>query len=203
MKTSVITGLALMGLAISGCGNSKAAQIMNAVALTKFAEVRVTAPTPMVALDDRSIMVSMPAKSLKFPMFPVEQDGDVTVWAAQDSSQLAIRGGMVISSRGFGMDLMSAQVTTVAELLGGAETHTRVYNTLDGADSPVSEAFTCTVAPGTTEGGPSVAHHIQEDCIGPRKIRNEFWIDGNGHIAQSRQWLSVGARYVIFGTDGG
>lgn len=199
----MIAGLALLGLALSGCGNSKAAQVMNAIALTKLAEVRVTPPTPMVALNDSSIMVSMPSKSLKFPMFPVEQDGDVTVWSAQDSSQLAIRGGMVIASRGFGMDLMSAQVATVSELLGGGAEHRRVYNTLDGTDSPVREEFTCTVSPGTTEGGPSVAHHIQEDCIGPRKIRNEFWIDGNGRIAYSRQWLSIGAGYVIFGTNGG
>lgn len=203
MKGHILVGLALCGLALSGCGQSRAAQVLNAVALTKLAEVRVVPPTPTKALDSRAIAVSMPSKALKFPMFPIEQDGGVTVWSAQDGAQLAIRGDMVIQSRGFGMDLMSAQVPTVAEILGGGAEHGRVYNTLDGADSPVQERFTCTVSPGETAGGPATAHHVQEDCIGPRKIRNEFWIDSRGHVVQSRQWLSIGVGYVIFGTDGG
>lgn len=203
MRKSLITGLALAGLALSGCGNSKAAQVLNGLALTRLAEVRVLQPTPMVALDDRSIMVEMPAKALKFPMYPVERDGDVTVWAAQDSSQLAIRGGMVIASRGFGMDIMSAQVPPVSELVGGAAEHQRVYNLLDGTDSPVQEVFTCTMGPGVSEGGPSAAQHVAETCIGPRKIRNEFWLGNSGQVIYSRQWLSTGAGYVVFGTNGG
>jgi hypothetical protein len=35
------------------------------------------------------------------------------------------------------------------------------------------------------------------------KITNEFWINGQGGVAKSRQWLSPGVGHLVFEGNGG
>lgn len=182
-------------LLLSAC--AQAGGGLGAVAMSTVAGVKPATATSQAPLDARQLSVTMPARAIKFPIVPIEKDGDVTVWAAQDGSQVALRGGMVISSRGFGMDLMSAEVPTVATLLSGA-THPRVYHYIDGANQPIRQSYACSTRPGTTTDGPAVAHQIEETCVGTAgTVVNEFWISKGGTVETSRQWLSQDAGHLI------
>ncbi len=141
------------------------------------------------------VWVTLPSRGTKFKMKELGREGDVTVWAAQDGSQMALRDGIVINTRGFGMDLMSAQAPSLATI-NRMGSHNRVYFDLDGTDTMRRHDFTCTSEAGSTEGT-DFARHVVENCqaeIGT--IRNEFWFDRAGQLQLSQQWLSQGVGYA-------
>lgn len=145
------------------------------------------------------ITVTLTFRGIKFPMRVLEKEGNLTTWVASDGAQMTTRDGIVISTRGFGDDLMSAQVPTVAELTGGAATHKRVDFYLDGTDTMLRRDYDCTVSAGDGGKGPAGTRHLVEKCqtdIG--YITNQYWIGNGGRIVQSAQWVSRGAGYASF-----
>jgi hypothetical protein len=192
--------LGALALFLSACGQGGGGQRLAAVAMGTVAGMKPSAVTAQAPLDARKLDLTMLSAGLKFPVVPVEQDGDVTVWAAQDGSQVALRGGVLIWSRGFGMDLMSAEAPSLGQLSSGGTTR-RVYHFIDGTNKPIRIAFDCTVTSGDSI---SVAKHLLETCQSDQgKITNEFWINGQGGVAKSRQWLSPGVGHLVFEGNGG
>lgn len=187
--------LALMlSATLTGCGSP----------LVQVALSRVGGPTAQVAAkpskDSPQIAMTLVSRGIKFPMQLLDTQDNIRLWAAADGAQVALKDGMLISTRGFGMDLMSADVPSVAALSGD---HSRTHHYLDGSDQPIRRAYTCTVA--TAAGGDDVSNstHLQETCRSDAgSITNDFWIAGGNRIVKSRQWVSQGVGYAIFDTAG-
>lgn len=191
----------LTALALSACGQGGQGAV--GLALSGVSNAKPAPAATLVALSSDTTLFSLADRNAAFMAVPVEKDGDVTVWSSADGTLVAIRNGMLIWTRGFGQDVMSAQVPTGAELIGGAASHKRVYHFVDGADSPVRRSFDCTVSPATTVAGPRTAHHVIEICTGPAgKIANEFWLDAAGSVVESRQWAGELNGHVGFRRDG-
>lgn len=193
-----IATIAFVGL-LAGC---------SAVPLAKAALSRVGGGTaPVIAkasADSDTITMTLVSRKIKFPIQQLAVKGNVTLWTAADGAQVALRDGLMISTRGFGMDLMSADVPSVAVLIDADPQHARVNSFLDGLDAPVRRSYRCVVSPINTESQPETAYHILETCQSDAGlIKNEYWIDARKTVVKSKQWISSGVGYAIFDTANG
>ena len=129
---------------------------------------------------------------------PFGQNQDVKTWSSTGYQTLALRGGILIATRGFGPDLMSAVAPTVARIATAVGSTNRRYFYLDGADQPQSHAFTCTLASGGSERIEVMAksfatRKVSESCSGPAgSFVNQYWFDHGLNIRQSSQYIAPG-----------
>ena len=186
-------GLALCAALLSGCGLGQRAMAPAAAMLgggpkTSTAAMPKTGPETEVTLSFRGF---------KFPMRELERDGNVITYVAEDGAQMELRDGILISTRGFGTDLMSSRQPSLAELISG-KPHKRSDFYLDGTDTMLRRDFDCTVAAGDGGKGPAGTRHIRQKCSSPDGyITNDYWLRG-GRIVQSNQWVSAYAGYAGF-----
>lgn len=187
-SVSARIGLTLVATALlAGCNSSLGGKLASSV-------VGVTASTPQVmpAKGAPEIWVTLPGAGVKFAMARLQSRDGVDIFAAQDGTQIFLRDGMVIGSRGFGQDLMSAQAPAMATVLRG-QPHQRVYFQMDGTDTMQREDFSCKVQPSAGS-----AAMLDELCESPlRVIRNQFTLNGVGKVLKSRQWITKGVGFVI------
>lgn len=189
----LVLGLCLSA-AMAGCGSP----------LVQAAVARASGPSATSAVkppkDSPQIAMTLVSRGIKFPLQLLDTQGNIRLWTAGDGAQVALQDGVLISTRGFGMDLMSADVPGVAALMAD---HSRTHHYLDGTDTPIRRNYACTVAakPGD-EKNPNTTH-IQESCrSNAGKITNDFWISAQNRVVKSRQWISSGVGYAIFDTGG-
>ncbi|GAB1479083.1 hypothetical protein MASR2M74_16420 [Paracoccaceae bacterium] len=186
-------GLVLCAALLSGCGLGQralapAAAMLGGGGQTSGAAMPKSGPETEVTLS---------FLGQKFPMRELERDGNVITYVAEDGSQMELRDGILISTRGFGTDLMSSAQPGLAELTRGAA-HKRTDFYLDGTDTMLRRDFDCTVAAGDGGKGPAGTRHIRQTCRSQDGfIVNDYWLRG-GQIAQSRQWVSAFAGYAGF-----
>lgn len=190
--------LAALGLvlALSACGT--AGRVMAPVA-----GMITGGSAPPAALKAQAeapaITVVLTARGITFPMRVLEREGDVTTWVAGDGAQMETRNGIVISTRGFGQDLMSSIPPSVSDLTRVGDTHERRLFLLNGADETQLRAYICKMERAEGGDGPAGALHVTETCLEKnRRIINEYWIGSGGRILKSRQFISPMAGYVIF-----
>ncbi len=125
----------------------------------------------------------------------LSEGAGVVSWASVDGLTLHLRDGVMLASRGFGTDLMSASVPSVAQLASG-QGHERQHFYLFGGEQEVGRTYECTMSDGGRETiviaelRYAVSHRI-EACSGEGPaFQNHFWFDGRGKIRQSTQWIS-------------
>ena len=120
------------------------------------------------------------------------RNGPVVTWLSQDNISLSLEDGMVISTRGLGDELMSADVEEpLAALRGARETAVRVHRYIDGERQLVPRSFVCTYALAGPEAGRSqAARVVVERCQSvDLAFENRYWLTRDGRIWKSRQWL--------------
>lgn len=190
MNPRSVAAATALALLLAGCGSP-----LLKTGLSRFAGTPGTA-TVQPAAGAPEIWLTLPQRGVKFSMSLLERDGPVSVWAAKDGSQVALRNGFLISTRGFGRDLMSAEAPSVATLTSG-QPHQRSYFDLDGTDTTIRHTFTCTVEAGDKAAEMPGTRHLIEACAAEiGTIRNEFWIDSAGGMRKSKQWVSQGVGYA-------
>jgi outer membrane murein-binding lipoprotein Lpp len=129
---------------------------------------------------------------------PFGQNGDVQTWSSTGYQQISLRGGILVATRGFGPDLMSAASPGVAAIARGTGSTRRSYFYLDGADQPQRQDFACTLSsagPETIEvmAKTYATRKVIESCDGPAgPFRNEYWFDSSLNIRQSSQRMAPG-----------
>lgn len=198
MTRFLATGLVGLALLLAGCGQAPGAKGLSALALSQFAGLKPDASASRPPLDGSRLVVTMVAAKIRFPMAPVERDGDVTVWQAQDGTQLATRNGMMIWTRGFGMDLMSADTPAASAVSSAGSAHGRTYHRLDGANTPIRWTLSCTVSRGTKDDTENGLRHMVERCTDDSlTLENEYLFDSRGRMAKSFQWLSPMVGYLL------
>ena len=127
----------------------------------------------------------------------VSDASGVETMIAADGSQLMFNRGVLVGSRGFGYDLMAAEVSQSVALVQSLSTgvSTRLMTLIDGDDHAVTRAFRCQISPGKMEPvvigtTPVAARTVTEDCRGTlAQFYNFYWVvPGTGEIIQSSQW---------------
>lgn len=151
------------------------------------------------------LRVSIPTIEAQATLGPVARRGDVTVWQTLDDITLSFRGGSLIATRGLGDDLMSADVAGRLEMLRNARfadesgyyPHIRSY--LDGEDRTVFRGYQCRHVQQTQTGADrdGALRRIEELCISPTdRFTNVYWLDPEGAVIRSRQWISPTIEYM-------
>lgn len=151
------------------------------------------------------LRVSIPTIEAQATLGPVARRGDVTVWQTLDGITLSFKGGSLIATRGLGDDLMSAGVAGRLEMLrnttgadeSGYYPHIRSY--LDGEDRTVFRGYQCRRVPQARTGTDrdSALRRIEELCVSPaNRFTNVYWLDLEGAVIRSRQWISPTIEYM-------
>jgi len=133
-------------------------------------------------------------------------NGAYETWTTASKQTLTFKRGILVETRGLGDDLMYAQVDGVAALVrarrGGKAR--REMHFLDGEGKTYAIAFECTVSPGPAQalsiGNLGISsRRMDESCRSGtgQSIGNTYWVAGDGHIWQSRQWVSPGVGYLV------
>lgn len=169
--------------------------------LVALAVSKISGPpaSPAVKPDPAApqILVTLPSRGTSFKMALLDKDGDVSIWAAENGSQLFLRNGVLIGTRGLGRDVMSASVPKMADILA-MKPHSRTYFDLDGTDTTIRYDFTCAVTvapPGADLPG---TKHLIEACVHPSgTLLNEFWLKPTGVAQKSSQWVTTGVGYAV------
>lgn len=189
-KTS-LAAVVMLGLLV-GCGGPLPGVLNGTVAgeLAQAAIASRQAAQPAADLGGGTGIRAVVANSgLDMRMSLLDRDGDVAIWHDGQGRQIATRNGIMIWTRGFGADLMSAKVPNPGDIrLGNQYQRFNVY--VDGADTRLQRTYDCTVELPREPDPSTPGQQLQEVCDGPvGLIRNEFWISG-GRIVRSKQWIS-------------
>jgi hypothetical protein len=197
----LILGAALIALA--ACGNDSSKPKVGATALQRVMD-RVKggrdAPQPTPTADQLRAAVTpefraqtgnaplLLASSTRLPvssiMVMAGENAGVRTYFAPDGISFSLRQGVLIASRGLGTDLMRADVSQVLPRVQAGEGFAvRVHHYLDGENQTVERRFTCSY---TTQGA-----EVVESCSGGEtSFENRYFLNDNGEIAVSIQWVS-------------
>lgn len=125
-------------------------------------------------------------------------NSDLIAWVSDDGVSLTLRDGIVVATRGLGNDLMGADVGQVHRwLVSGGGRMVRVHEYLNGEDQIIRREYACEIATLRSETieifqRKHQTRVISETCTGDAGgFRNLYWIDAEGMIWQSRQWVSA------------
>ena len=190
MTVRLVTALAVAAL-LSGCAASPLAQ----VALNKMGGgASSAAAQPAKGAAEK--WVTLLNRGVKFKAAQLSERDGVSIWAAKDGSQVFLRGPMLVGTRGFGRDLMSADAPTLAVLAAG-HAHQRSYYDMDGTDTMIRHVYDCTAGSGDAKDALPGTTLLVEDCVSDLgKIRNRFWVSPAGSVVKSKQWVSQGVGYA-------
>jgi hypothetical protein len=207
-----------VAMALVGCGsddavreNTTAVRSTGAAVAAAFSpRRRAAAPAGLPAIERRAIdasttpirVITVEKVGASVVVLELSRNGDVTVFATGDGNQFAFRDGVLVATRGLGVDLMSAAVPSAATLRRGEGTHLRSYFTLTGIDATRRVDLQCTVA---TAGRETLALYglsvpvtvVVETCAGAgQTVENRYWFDNRGRIRQSREWINGTLEYI-------
>lgn len=129
--------------------------------------------------------------------------GHVT-WTSSTKQSLTFKRGVLTASRGLSGDLMSANVDGPASLITARRNGNtkRVNRYLDGEGVTLPITLTCVVTRGASEPYNAGEIHsstvvMHEKCAAPDySFENRYWVDGNGTVLQSHQWISAELGYA-------
>lgn len=211
-----LLALAVAALWLAGCGNDQkpAALPIKAILQAQMKGPAAAATAPVAAAADPAMLaearrvlaeggqpvisVADRARGSATFMVPLGRNGDVVTWANPEYQTIAMRGGVILATRGFGRDLISAEVPALAVLRSGQGSHRRVHYVLDGADQTLRQEFDCTLSISNPETISVLdrsyeARRVDEVCTGEAgALTNSYWFDASGAIRQSRQARALG-----------
>ncbi|MEO0633799.1 MAG: YjbF family lipoprotein [Pseudomonadota bacterium] len=130
-------------------------------------------------------------------MFLQSSDGGVETWQDSNTGSVVLERGIARATRGFGDDLMSADISqAIAAVYGDARQALRVHWQLDSENQLVSISYICDYrrGPGTMTDrllGAQPAQVVLENCADSSGggFENRYWIDAGGVVRQSSQTI--------------
>lgn len=191
-------------LTLAACGNDAGSDgLLGTVG--KALAARVTGgDTPIDARQDLTaaqlarsptsvLLVVVEKSDSGFTALPVASGSGTVQWIDATGGGLLTRDGVLVGTRGFGFDLIQADVAPLRAALraGGGSDLLRIEHRLNGASEPVRERFFCALVPIGTEtltffGTAHSTRVFEERCVGEtRSFVNRYWRDGGGTMRQS------------------
>ncbi|PVA07813.1 hypothetical protein DC363_04105 [Thalassorhabdomicrobium marinisediminis] len=130
------------------------------------------------------------------------RNADTVTWVTPEGFGLIFRNGLLAGTRGFGDDLMGADLGGALASLNGGGQHRRTLDFMTGLDQITRRDFSCTTVK-TGEDQITIFERtydtdvFEETCTSPSGgFKNSYWRDRDGVIWQSRQWISDGTGYL-------
>ncbi|KUF09586.1 YjbF family lipoprotein [Pseudoponticoccus marisrubri] len=208
-RTLAVAGLGL--LAACGNGTNDAAKLLAqlpaALSGEKQQEARVTPQQLAQALGatDASVhLYEIEERKAQFLMFDIQRNGPYQSFGASSRQVIVMRDGMIVSTRGFGGDLMSSEEDALISLVkarqAGSAQYVQRFLTSDNQTRVVG--YSCIVAPA---GGMQVtvglidepAQTVNAKCSGPGgTFSNTFVVAHDGYILSARQWMGEVIGYM-------
>ena len=161
----------------------------------------LTVPTLELVLEDRDATVFL----VPFSDRTDNRTGALRTWRSADDVQFVMREGVLIATRGLGMNVGSADVSsTVASVLSGSpRSGTKRLYLRTGDHGTDRIDLTCTMRsegaqPVSIVGTTRTTTKLREDCTyAGGTVTNEYWVDTRGAtIWQSRQWAGPDLGFV-------
>jgi len=210
MKPLLVTAVFSI-MALGACGNdsesSPTARILASVATDVIAGEGAPAPGLTRAMLANVVTpvqrVTREATGQQALVANVAVNQGVQTWSSVDKVTVSFRQGVLVATRGFGGDLMAADVPGAATLFRGSTGHTRAHTLLDGTDQPIRTVYVCSVTKRDPQDVVIVGisyrtTHVVEACSNAGvSFQNEFWFDGAQGVRKSRQWVGPDAGYLI------
>ena len=156
-----------------------------------------TAKLPPSVLAGPVIEVRIPTRGATATLARVGVNRDVETWLTKDNISLSFQQGVLVASRGLGFDLMGADASgTLAALAGrGAPAYRRHMRFLTGEHDSTWLMASCSMA--TVASDQPNLRLFEEQCTAHRnQFMNRYWLDDNGTIRRSRQWVAREIGYV-------
>lgn len=206
-----LSGLGLCLALLSACGNDSQSLENRAAAkvVRDFATGLVNRRAgPAPAIDYAAVRAALlesgqPVYSVKIDklhyrdfMAPYGENGPIQTWASNTYESVSMNDGIVVATRGFGPDIMSATVPALGQVSSAKGFFHRVYYYLDGADQPQRVDFDCNFAAAgsdtvTVLDQTYVTRRVTESCANPQSsFENSYWFDTSGRLRQSLQFVS-------------
>lgn len=189
----VVAALDLVGSAGFGQEDAAPADVPVFTAATVPPELVAQLPGPLMLLE-------VPAAAASSGMTRVGQNRGDATWRGPNGLGLTLDAqGVMISTRGFGFDLMASDAGPTAAALDArrAGPVERAMIHLDGEAQQVRRVYRCYLRNEGTEGVTIAGRtarltRMAELCRGDDGYRfeNIFWVDGSGRAVTSRQWVS-------------
>lgn len=138
----------------------------------------------------------------------VGENGAMRTYNSPGSRALILRDGVLVGTRGFGFDVMSADTDAVARLIRARQPGQakKVVRYLDGLGLERPIPFDCTVSTGaqthyTYAGQPWAGQQVVERCSGSGLvIANTYVVSAQGQVVASRQWVMPQIGYITVQT---
>lgn len=204
--------LGLLGLAACGTEQSAFLQQASQLASSLISGPAETGPslrerlTPeaLATLDGPILIIELPNTASEAGAQLQRRAGRVETWSTLNGVQFTFDQGLLLSTRGLGGDLMSADLgETKRAFAAGHGEAVRVHRYLDGEDQEVARAYVCTWrSAGRVQievlGGSTSARNLVETCTSSTEtVENQYWIDSSGKVRRSVQWVGVVPGYVL------
>jgi Group 4 capsule polysaccharide lipoprotein gfcB, YjbF len=195
MRSRILLAPLLAVLALGACA-PRTAPVDPRTVLTRAQLDRVPAPL---------LFAQAPVRGLLATLAQTGTNGDVVTWQTGDDLTLSFRSGVLVASRGFGADTMSADVTgTLAALASGATGfYPRLQTSLDGESATTYRAFQCRITDRRFEtivivDRPQDTLRSEEVCVSPglAPVTHVYWQDAEGVMWKSRQSIGNAANPV-------
>ena len=135
----------------------------------------------------------------------IGENNGVQTFLTPDQVSLSFRSGFIISTRGLGADLLSAEVSMAIQALktGDESPYQRVHRLLDGEDHTIIQTFSCTLSKQGIEHieileiGYNTQTYIERCQDGTLSFQNKYWTSSKGvKIYQSHQFVSNKMGYI-------
>jgi len=220
MKSTLITGLMCTVLvALAACGplnqnNAKLGVVRDVtaglIAAGAGAEAEQEEPATEQALT-REFIDAQGGELMRMSVISREatalvvlggRNGGKETWFSSDGLSVSLENGLLIGTRGFGDDLMGADITAAQESLNEGGSHIRTFDFLNGLGQIERLSLQCTTVQARRDQLTILERTfdtavLEETCEGAgHNIKNTYWQGHSGVIWQSRQWVSEGVGYI-------
>ena len=140
------------------------------------------------------LLVETVDKGTAAGFLPVAINGPAITWMTQDGqASVSTKDGVLIATRGFGFDLLSAEATPSFKHGEMPSSRVRQLQHLDGENQVVTTRYRCEYSRDSSE--------VQEHChTAKHDFINTYKVTKTGKVLHSRQWISPQIGYVVLET---
>lgn len=207
--------LAAAATMLSACGNtpgSGGAQLLQRLPGLFSNRTGQAVVTPQLiaqglsATDKPVQMYEIESRKTQFLMLEIERNGPYQTFGSTTRQMIAMRRGMITSTRGFGGDLMSSDVDNLLAQVSRRAPATVQYDMRFLTPENLTEVqrYACTlrldgtraVQSGEVNSSGTV---VRAECNGvgrPDSFTNSYVVASDGYILSTRQWLGDTLGYV-------
>ena len=146
-------------------------------------------PEALAQVPQRVIVVEWENTRNAAGMIKEAENAGVETYFDQGRAGVLMNGGVVVSTRGFGNDLLMADVSGFHSALASRGQYTRVHRLLGSENQTIIQSYTCDI---------SLSGKIAtESCAGASgEFQNTYALEPNGRIQSSRQWATPEIGYL-------